>query len=58
MKSILKALVAMFGIIVARIILSVTFTDQVGEVFSKVSIGLLFYYFIFKFIKSRSIATD
>ncbi|MBD5504435.1 MAG: hypothetical protein HDR09_12085 [Lachnospiraceae bacterium] len=58
MKSILKALVAMFGIIVARIILSVAFTDQVGEVFSKVSTGILIYYFICKFIKSRSIAAN
>ncbi|MBD5489519.1 MAG: hypothetical protein HDR13_12130 [Lachnospiraceae bacterium] len=58
MKNILKALVAMFGIIVARIILSSAYTDQVGEVFSKVSIGILFYYFICKFIKSRSIAAD
>ena len=58
MKSILKALVAMFGIIVARIILSVAFTDQVGEVFFRISVGIMFYYFICKFIKSRSKATN
>lgn len=54
MKKILVALVTMCGIIVVRMILSVTLTEQVAEVFSRISIGILFYYFICTAISSRS----
>lgn len=54
MKKILVALVAMCGIIVVRMILSVTLTEQVAEVFSRISIAILFYYFICTAISSRS----
>ncbi len=46
MKNVLIAAAAMAGIIVIRMILSITFTDQAAEVFARAAVGILFFYFI------------
>lgn len=43
----------MAGIIIVRIILSINLSDLVAEVFSNVSIAILFYYCIVRAIRSR-----
>lgn len=53
MKKVMIAVAAMIGIIIIRIILSFTVNEQVAEVFTKVSIGFLFFYFILLFVKNR-----
>lgn len=46
MKSILIAAVSMVGIIVMRVILSIAFTDQTAEVFARIAVSILFFYFL------------
>lgn len=46
MKKVFIAAACMVTIIAVRIILSVAFSEQVAEVFCKVSISSLFFYFI------------
>lgn len=53
MKNIMIAAASMVGIIAVRIILSIAFSEQVAEVFTKVSVSALFFYFIILFAKSR-----
>lgn len=53
MKSVLKAVMAVAGIIAAQMILSYVFTYQVAEMFSKISLGVLFYYYIVKMINKK-----
>ena len=53
MKSILIAAISMVGIIVVRMILSIAFTDQVGEVFARVSISILFFYYICRLSRGK-----
>ena len=53
MKNIMIAAASMVGIIAVRIILSIAFSEQVAEVFTKVSVSALFFYFIIPFAKSR-----
>lgn len=54
MKKAFLASISMIGIIAVRMILSVTFTDQVGEIFSRIATGILFYYFICSSTKNKS----
>lgn len=55
MKNVLIASAAMAGIIVMRVILSITFTDQIAEVFARVAIGVLFFYSIGMNISKRKL---
>lgn len=53
MKNVIIAAASMVGIIIIRMILSFTVNEQIAEVFTKVSIGFLFFYFILLFVKNR-----
>lgn len=53
MKKILIAAASMAGIIAIRMVLSVAFSEQAAEIFCKVSISFLFFYFICSLSKSR-----
>lgn len=53
MKSILVAAVSMVGIIVVRMILSIAFTDQIAEVFARVSISILFFYYVCRLSRGK-----
>lgn len=55
MKNVLIAAAAMAGIIVMRVILSIAFTDQIAEVFARVAIGVLFFYYIGMSISKRKL---
>lgn len=50
MKNMFMAAAAIVGIIVVQMILAELFTWQIGEVFSRVSLGILFYYSICRMI--------
>lgn len=52
MKEVLKATVAMVVIIAVQMVLTYVFTYHVGEVFSKVSVTALFYYYVIKYVKA------
>lgn len=54
MKDMLTAAIAMAVIIMIQIILSYVFTYQVGEQFSKISWGILFYHYLFKSINKKT----
>ena len=51
MKEILKATVLMAVIIAVQMVLSYAFTYHVAEVFSRVSVTFLLYYYVFKAAK-------
>lgn len=53
MKNVIIAAASMVGIIIIRMILSFTVNEQIAEVFTKVSISFLFFYFILLFVKNR-----
>lgn len=53
MKNIIIAAASMVGIIVIRMILSVTLSEQIAEVFTRISVSFLFFYFILLFAKNR-----
>ncbi|MCX4322961.1 MAG: hypothetical protein OSJ59_08340 [Lachnospiraceae bacterium] len=53
MKKAFIAVAAMAGIIAVRMILSVTLGEQVSEVFTRVSVGALFFFFLITFAKNR-----
>lgn len=53
MKNVLIAVASMVGIIVIRMILSVTLSEQIAKVFTGVSISFLFFYFILVYAKQR-----
>lgn len=55
MKNIFFAAAFMSAIIVIRMILSVTFTEQVADVFCKMSTSFLFFYFIFRLSENKSL---
>ena len=55
MRNILVAVMGMVAIIVVRIVLSCAFTEQVAEVFARVSVAALFFYFVIKAGKIRTI---
>ena len=51
MKEILKATVLMAVIIAVQMVLSYAFTYHVAEVFSRVSVTFLLYYYVFHSLK-------
>lgn len=53
MKNVFIATASMAGIIVVRIILSIYLSEQAAKVFTGVSVGFLFYYFICKLAKKN-----
>ena len=53
MKKAFIAVAAMAGIIAVRMILSVTLGEQVSEVFTRVSVGALFFFFLLSISKNR-----
>lgn len=55
MKNILITVVAMIVIILVQMLLSFTFTYRVGEIFSGVAFGILFYYSIIHIGKWKAI---
>ena len=46
MKKAFIAVAVMLGIIAVRMILSAALSEQVAEVFTRVSVGALFFYFV------------
>ncbi len=46
MKNVFIAAASIVGIIVVRMILSIACSEQVAEVFARVAIGALFFYYI------------
>ena len=58
MKKIFLAAAFIVAIIAVRMILSVTLSEQAAEVFSRVSIGALFFYCILMLSKSRLKSTN
>lgn len=57
MKKAFMATACMVGIIAVRMILSVAFNEQAAEVFSRVSISFLFFYFICSLSRNRKSKT-
>lgn len=53
MKNVITAVASMVGIIVIRMILSVTLSEQIAEVFTRISVSFLIFYFILLFAKKR-----
>lgn len=53
MKNVIIATASVLGIIAVRMILSFAISEQVAEVFTRVSCGALFFYFIILFAKNR-----
>ncbi len=53
MKNVIIATASVLGIIAVRMILSFAISEQVAEVFTQVSCGALFFYFIILFAKNR-----
>lgn len=53
MKKAFIAVAAMVGIIAVRMILSVTLSEQVAEVFTRVSVSALFFFFLITFARNR-----
>lgn len=58
MKIALIAAASIVGIIVVRMILSVTFNEQTAEVFSSIAITSLFLYSILSFRKGKLNSAD
>ncbi|MCI8522989.1 MAG: hypothetical protein HFI62_07250 [Lachnospiraceae bacterium] len=58
MKKAFIAGAAILGMIIVRMILSVTFTEQAAEIFTKTSISILFFYFLLSMPKGKAKATD
>lgn len=53
MKNVIIAAASMVGIIVVRMILSIVLSEQIAEVFTRVSVSVLFFYYVLLFSKSR-----
>lgn len=53
MKNVIIAAASMVGIIVVRIILSIVLSEQIAEVFTRVSVSVLFFYYVLLFSKNR-----
>lgn len=53
MKKAFIAVAVMLGIIAVRMILSAALSEQVAEVFTRVSVGALFFYFVLSISKNR-----
>lgn len=53
MKNVIIAAASMFGIIVVRMILSIVLSEQIAEVFTRVSVSVLFFYYVLLFSKNR-----
>lgn len=53
MKKIMAAGMAMAAIIVVRTALSYLYTEQAAEVFTRVSLSALFYYWVIRGMQSR-----
>lgn len=53
MKKAFIATASMVGIIAVRMILSVAFSEQIAEVFTRVSVSFLFFYCCFQSAKNR-----
>ena len=49
---------AIIGIIIVRMILSVTFTEQAAEIFARTSMGILFFYFLLSLPKGKVKTTN
>ncbi len=54
MKNVIIAAASMVGIIVVRMILSIAFSEQVAEVFTRISVSFLFFYFVLLAAKTRN----
>ncbi len=54
MKNVIIAAASMVGIIVVRMILSIAFSEQVAEVFIRISVSFLFFYFVLLAAKTRN----
>ena len=53
MKKAFIAVAVMLGIIAVRMILSAALSEQVAEVFTRGSVGALFFYFVLSISKNR-----
>lgn len=53
MKNVIIAAASMVGIIVVRMILSIVLSEQIAEVFIRVSVSVLFFYYVLLFSKNR-----
>lgn len=53
MKNVIIAAASMVGIIVVRMILSIVLSEQIAEVFTRVSVSVLFFYYVLLFSKNR-----
>ena len=53
MKKAFIAIVAMVGIIAMRMILSVALGEQIAEVFTRISVSALFFYFLISISRNR-----
>ncbi len=53
MKKIIIAAASMIAIIAVRMALSVAFNEQAAEVFGRVSVSFLFFYFICQISKNQ-----
>lgn len=53
MKKAFIAVAVMLGIIAVRMILSAALSEQVAEVFTRVSVGALFFFFLITFTRNR-----
>lgn len=53
MKKIIIAAASMIAIIAVRMVLSVAFNEQAAEVFGRVSVSFLFFYFICQISKTN-----
>lgn len=53
MKNVMITAASMVGIIVVRMILSILLSEQAAEVFTRVSVSALFFYYIILFSKNR-----
>ncbi len=53
MKKAFIAVAAMVGIIAVRMILSVALGEQIAEVFTRISVSALFFYFLISISRNR-----
>lgn len=53
MKNVIITAASMVGIIVVRMILSIVLSEQIAEVFTRVSVSVLFFYYVLLFSKNR-----
>lgn len=53
MKKAFIAIAAMVGIIAMRMILSVALGEQIAEVFTRISVSTLFFYFLISISRNR-----